>query len=53
MTLDDHEDARIVALWLDRVQQGDDTPAMQDLTTDAIAALARYQRRNAAPQGGV
>lgn len=49
MTPADYEAARKVALWLDRCRMGDTTPAMADVTRDAIKALQEHLERLGAP----
>lgn len=45
----DYDTDRKVALFLDRLRMGDTTPAMADVTRDAIKALQEHLERITAP----
>lgn len=44
-TAEDHEAARKLAELIDRMQQGDESPAMLELVDDALAQLQAYRLR--------
>ena len=53
MTGADHTAATKVALWLDRVRMDDRTPAMLDVTDDAIRELVAFRERLVSQHGSI